>query len=163
MELAALTEPLRALGITSGPGQCPCSLDGPELHVPGSCDRGFLDLSWGLGLSIKRRSSSHPSCLFHPLALITSLDLNYPRHSQNANKGLSPSFLILTLWPCLLHILKRNSMMRGLSVGLWLRAGTLQSACLGSDPSLAADHCRHLGVAYGSPFGASLSSSAEWG
>ena len=38
--------------------------------------------------------------------------------------------------------------MRGLSVGLWLRAGTLQSACLGSDPSLAADHWRHVGVAY---------------
>lgn len=94
VELAALTKPLRALGITSGPGQCPCSLDGPELHVPGSCDRGFLDLSGGLGLSIKRSSSSRPSCLFHPLALIASLDLNYPRHSQNANKGLSPSFVL---------------------------------------------------------------------
>lgn len=61
------------------------------------------------------------------------------------------------------HFEEKQHDERGLSVGLWLRAGTLQSACLGSDPSLAADHCRHLGVAYGSPFGASLSSSAEWG
>ena len=94
VELAALTKPLRALRITSGPGQCPCSLDGPGLHVPGSCDRGFLDLSGGLGLAIKRSSSSRPSSLSHPLALIASLGLNYPRHSQNANKGLTPSFVL---------------------------------------------------------------------
>lgn len=115
--------------------------------------------------ALKRSSSSCPSSLFHPLALIASLDLSYPRHSQNANKGLSLSS-VLTLWPCLLHILKRNSRMRGPSVGLWLRAGTLQPACFGSDPSLATDHWRHLGgwrMAHHLEPRLSPSSSAEWG